>query len=129
MYNVILVIHVILAFALVGIILIQRPDDSSMAGLAGGDNMGFLSGKSTGNLITKTTSILAVLFIVTSLSLAVIAKEDARKLAIIKEDPIVKKEEKPAKKDKKKEEKQEAQIDIKEGEKAEETPAPPVAKE
>lgn len=74
LYTIILVFHVILAITLISLILIQKPEGGALGVLGGGDNMSFLSGKATGNFLTKTTGILAVLFIITSLSLAFLAK-------------------------------------------------------
>ncbi len=86
LYSIVLVIHVFLAIALIGMILIQKPEGGALGALGGGDNMNFLSGRSTGNFLTKTTSILAVLFIITSLSLAFITKGTSHASAIIEED-------------------------------------------
>jgi preprotein translocase subunit SecG len=73
MITVILVIHLVLAIALVGVVLLQRSDGGArgMGGGGGGGGMGgFMTGRSTANLLTRTTAVLAALFIVTSLALA-----------------------------------------------------------
>lgn len=63
-----LVVHILIAIALVGIILLQKSEGGAL-GMGGGGMSGFMTGRSTANLLTRTTAILAVLFIVTSLSL------------------------------------------------------------
>jgi preprotein translocase subunit SecG len=70
MTTVILVLHLMLAIALVGVILIQRSEGGGL-GIGGGG--GFMTTRGTANLLTRTTGVLAALFIATSLFLAVSA--------------------------------------------------------
>lgn len=77
MENVVLTIHLLLALALVGVVLLQRSEGGGL-GLGGGGGGGVMSGRSAASALTKVTWILAVAFIITSLSLTVIA---ARKSA------------------------------------------------
>jgi len=72
MYQVLLVIHSIIVLFLIMMVLIQRSDSDGMGGLGGGGGNQFLSGRSTANLLTRTTAILAGAFMLTSLTLAVI---------------------------------------------------------
>jgi preprotein translocase subunit SecG len=67
----ILVIHCILAIALVGVVLLQRSEGGAL-GMGGGPS-GFMSARGASNLLTRATSILATLFVLTSLGLAGIA--------------------------------------------------------
>jgi preprotein translocase subunit SecG len=71
MITVVLVIHLILALALVGVILLQR-SEGGVLGMGGGGG-GFMSGRAAGNLLTRTTAILATGFMITSLALALMA--------------------------------------------------------
>ena len=73
MSTVVLVIHLIIATALVGVILIQRSEGGALSGLGGGNMGGLMSARGTANLLTRTTAILATCFIVTSLVLAILA--------------------------------------------------------
>ncbi len=75
MQAVILVIHLLLAVALVSVILLQRSEGGGL-GLGGGTMGGLMTGRGTANLLTRTTAILATAFIVTSLLLAVLAARD-----------------------------------------------------
>ena len=68
----ILVIHVLLAFTLVGVVLLQRSEGGAL-GIGGGGGM--MSGRSAGNMLTKTTAILAVCFFATSMGLALLDRE------------------------------------------------------
>ena len=63
-----LVIHILIAIALVGVILLQKSEGGAL-GMGGGGMSGFMTGRSTANLLTRTTAILALLFFATSLLL------------------------------------------------------------
>lgn len=70
MSTVLLLIHVMVAVALVGVILLQRSEGGAL-GIGGGG--GFMTGRSAGNALTKTTAILAAGFFATSLALSLLA--------------------------------------------------------
>lgn len=71
-----LVVHSLLALALVTVILLQK---SEGGGFTGGSSSGNLvSARGAGNLLSRTTAILATLFIVTSLTLAWLAGHSNR---------------------------------------------------
>src|SRR5580765_6562666 len=71
MSTVLLLIHVMVAVALVGVILLQRSEGGAL-GIGGG---GFMTGRSAGNALTKTTAILAASFFATSLALSLLASQ------------------------------------------------------
>jgi preprotein translocase subunit SecG len=71
MITVLLLIHVMVAVALVGVILLQRSEGGAL-GIGGGGG-GFMTGRSAGNALTKTTAILAACFFATSLFLSILA--------------------------------------------------------
>jgi len=73
MYTVLLVIHSVIVVFLIMMVLIQRTDSDGMGGLGGGGDNQFLSGRTTANLMTRMTAILAAAFMVSSLVLAVMA--------------------------------------------------------
>ena len=75
MTTVILVIHLLLAIALVGSILIQRSEGGGlgMGGGGGGGMGGFMTGRAAANMLTRVTAVLAACFIATSLTLAIMA--------------------------------------------------------
>jgi preprotein translocase subunit SecG len=71
---IILIVHLFLAIALVGVILMQKSEGGALGIGGGGGGMGgFLTARGAANLLTRTTAILATLFICTSLALAIIA--------------------------------------------------------
>ena len=78
MEAVVLVIHLMLALALTGIILIQQSEGGGLGIGGGGGGMGGLAtARGTANLLTRTTTILAICFFMTSLGLSIIAKENS----------------------------------------------------
>ena len=70
MQQVIIVIHLMLVLALIGVVLLQR---SEGGGLGVGSPGGFMSSRGTANLLTRTTAFLAIGFFATSLLLSWIA--------------------------------------------------------
>lgn len=76
MSTVILLIHIMIAVAMVGVVLLQRSEGGALGiGGGGGGGGGFMTGRSAGNALTKTTAILAACFFATSLSLSILATQ------------------------------------------------------
>jgi preprotein translocase subunit SecG len=76
--QIIIVIHVLIALAIVALILLQQGKGADMGASFGGGGSQTLFGPSGGgNLLTQLTAIFSVIFFVTSFSLAVIAKQKA----------------------------------------------------
>ena len=74
MENTILILNIILAVLLVGIILLQKSEGGALGIGVSQDN--FISSRSAGSFLTKATAIIATLFIVTSISLTIMSKEE-----------------------------------------------------
>jgi preprotein translocase subunit SecG len=66
------IIHVGIALALVGTVLLQKSEGGAL-GMGGGGMSGFMTGRSTANLLTRTTAILAGAFFLTSVLLVVLS--------------------------------------------------------
>jgi preprotein translocase subunit SecG len=67
---ILLVIHLILALALIGVVLIQRSEGGALGiGGGGGGMSGFMTGRATANLLTRATAIIAAGFFLTSMAL------------------------------------------------------------
>jgi preprotein translocase subunit SecG len=74
MFSVLLVLLIIVAVMMIGIILIQKSEGSGMSGSSAANMFGgALTGASAGNFLTKTTTVLAVIFFVLCGSLAIMA--------------------------------------------------------
>jgi len=74
MNNVLLVVHLLVALAMIGVVMLQRSEGGGLGiggGGGGGGMGGFLTGRGTANLLTRTTAVLAAAFMVTSLTLSV----------------------------------------------------------
>ncbi|HMT15532.1 MAG TPA: preprotein translocase subunit SecG, partial [Aestuariivirga sp.] len=69
MHTVILVIHLIVTVALIGVIMLQRSEGGAL-GIGGGGGAGNLfSARGVGNALTRATAFLAVAFFITSITL------------------------------------------------------------
>ena len=80
MQHVIIVIHLMLVLALIGVVLLQR---SEGGGLGIGSTGGFMTSRGTANVLTRATAILAGLFFVTSLMLSILAGINRKPTSIL----------------------------------------------
>lgn len=77
MASVILIIHLIIAAAMVGVVLMQKSEGGALGiggGGGGGGGGGFLTGRGQANLLTRTTAALAAGFFATSIALTVLGQ-------------------------------------------------------
>ena len=74
MENLILILNIILAILLVGVILLQRSEGGALG--LGASQDSFVTSRAAGSFLTKVTAIIATLFIITSISLTIISKEE-----------------------------------------------------
>jgi preprotein translocase subunit SecG len=84
METVIIVIHLMVIVALIGVVLMQRSEGGAL-GIGG--NANFLSSRGSGNMLTRSTAILAAAFFATSLSLTLLARFAERPSAIFNSVP------------------------------------------
>ncbi len=78
----ILAIHITVAVALVGVVLLQKSEGGAL-GMGGGGMSGFMTGRSTANLLTRATAILAAAFMTTSVLLVVLHNRERAPASII----------------------------------------------
>jgi len=72
MERIVLVIHLMLAAALIGVVLMQKSEGGAL-GIGGGGGMAnFMTGRGTANVLTRATAILAGCFMLTSLMLVIL---------------------------------------------------------
>ena len=89
MEQIVLVIHLLITLALIGVILIQRSEGGGLGIGGGGGGLGqFMSVRGTANLLTRTTAVLAAAFMVTSIVLAILAGTGTGPSVLIDEAPI-----------------------------------------
>ena len=74
MENFVLILNIIFAILLIGSVLLQKSEGGALGLGASQDN--FISSRSAGSFLTKSTAIIATLFIVTSISLTIMSKEN-----------------------------------------------------
>jgi len=78
MESILLTINIIIAILLVVVILLQRSEGGALGLGVSQDN--FTTSRSAGDFLTKFTSILAVFFIVTSVVLFSISRDEIREV-------------------------------------------------
>lgn len=81
MENVVLVVHLILALSLIGAVLMQRSEGGGL-GMGGGGG-GATGGRAATTVMAKFTWILAIAFIVTSITLTIIAAQNSAGASVI----------------------------------------------
>jgi preprotein translocase subunit SecG len=82
MENVVLTIHLILALCLIGVVLLQRSEGGGL-GMGGGSGGGAMSGRAAATALTKLTWVFAIGFIITSISLTLIAAQNASGSSVV----------------------------------------------
>lgn len=84
----VLTVHIVVAVAMVGLILLQQGKGASTGATFGGGGANTVFGAAgSGNFLSRSTAILATIFFITSLSLAVLAKK--RVASDFSLDPVV----------------------------------------
>src|SRR6476620_7151802 len=81
MQTVIIVIHLMVVLAMIGVVLLQKSEGGGLG--MGGTGGGFLSSRGTANVLTRTTAILAAVFFSTSLILSILAGFDRKPSSIV----------------------------------------------
>jgi preprotein translocase subunit SecG len=81
MLTVVIVIHLMIVAAMIGLVLLQKSEGGGL-GMGGGGG-GFLTSRGTSNVLTRTTAILAAGFFATSLILSIIASIERKPRSIL----------------------------------------------
>ena len=81
MQTVLIVIHLIIVSAMIGLVLLQKSEGGGL-GMGGGGG-GFLTSRGTSNVLTRTTAILAAGFFATSLILSILAGIERKPRSIL----------------------------------------------
>jgi preprotein translocase subunit SecG len=89
------IIHVAIAVTLVGVILLQKSEGGAL-GMGGGGMSGFMTGRSTGNLLTRATMFLAIAFFMTSVLLVWLSNHTGTARSIIDQGTAPTTQEAPA---------------------------------
>ncbi|MBR0656684.1 preprotein translocase subunit SecG [Plastoroseomonas arctica] len=87
MASLLLVLHLIVTLSLIGVVLLQRSEGGGL-GVGSSQGMGgFMSGRGTANLLTRTTAILGTLFFVLSIALALVNRGSVQQRSILDSPP------------------------------------------
>ncbi len=87
MTTVLLVVHLFVTIALIGLVLLQRSEGGGL-GIGSSQGMGsFMGGRGTANLLTRGTAILGTLFFVIALSLALLNRGASQQNRSILDSP------------------------------------------
>ena len=81
MENVILIVHLLLALALIGVVLLQRSEGGGL-GMGGGGG-GAMTGRSATTALGKLTWALAIAFIATSMTLTILAASRSENASVV----------------------------------------------
>ena len=81
MENFILIIDIVLAILLIGSILLQKSEGGALG--LGVSQENFISSRSASSFLTKATAIIATLFIITSISLTIISKDEVSTTSVL----------------------------------------------
>ena len=81
MENFIFILNVIFAILLIVVVLLQKSEGGALG--LGVSQDSFVSSRSAGSFLTKTTAIIATLFIITSISLTIISKEEYSSTSVL----------------------------------------------
>lgn len=85
MQTILIVIHLMVVIALVGVVLLQRSEGGGL-GIGGGS--GFMTARGAANTLTRATAMLAVAFFATSLALSILARYSDQPLDILDRVPV-----------------------------------------
>ena len=91
MENIILILNVVLAILLVVVVLLQKSEGGALG--LGASQESYISSRSASSFLTKTTAIIATFFIITSISLTIMSKDEFSSSSVLekieeeKEDP------------------------------------------
>lgn len=96
MFQVLLVINILIAIALVGVVLVQRSEGGGLGIGSTGGMGGFMTARGTTNLLTRTTAYLAAAFMAVSLVLAVMANVGRERRSIVDTPPATTQPAQPA---------------------------------
>jgi len=78
MENIILVVHVLIAFAIIALIMLQQGKGAEMgASFGSGSSQTVFGAAGSGNFFSRMTAVLATIFFATSFSLAIVAKNSS----------------------------------------------------
>ena len=86
MATVLLILHIMIAAALIGVVLLQRSEGGAL-GIGGGGGGGFMTGRGAANFLTRATAALAAGFFATSLFLSLVGARSTGPRSVLEAPP------------------------------------------
>lgn len=87
MYTLIVIVHVFICFLMIGAILLQSGKGAEIGAAFGGSSQTVFGSRGPANFLSKLTVVVAAVFMVTSLTLAILAKQRNASSTIIDMQP------------------------------------------
>ena len=81
MENFVLILNIILAILLIVVVLLQKSEGGALG--LGASQDSYISSRSAGSFLTKTTAVIAALFIITSILLTIMSKEEFSNTSVL----------------------------------------------
>jgi len=88
MYTALMILHVLVAFTMVGVILLQSGKGAEIGAAFGGSSQTVFGARGASTFLSKMTAVAATIFMITSLSLAIIAKRENTSSTIGLDQPV-----------------------------------------
>ncbi|AZR82435.1 MULTISPECIES: preprotein translocase subunit SecG [Piscirickettsiaceae] len=90
MFQIILAIHLVIAFVLIVLVLLQQGKGADAgANFGGGSSQSVFGSSGSNSFMLKVTSVVAVIFFITSLTLAYLGSEQAKGYQSVVQKPVV----------------------------------------
>src|SRR5579863_6903572 len=83
MLSVVIAVHLMLVLALIGAVLLQKSEGGGFVS----STSGFMTGRGTANVLTRTTALLAAGFFITSLPLSLLASRSRESVSLVPGTP------------------------------------------
>jgi preprotein translocase subunit SecG len=77
MYTALVILHILVAFIMVGVILLQSGKGAEIGAAFGGSSQTVFGSRGAGTFLSKMTAVAATIFMLTSLSLAILSKKES----------------------------------------------------
>ncbi len=81
MDNFVLIINIILAILLIASVLLQKSEGGALG--IGASQESFISSRSASNFLSKTTGIIATIFIITSILMTVLSQKEISRTSVL----------------------------------------------
>ena len=88
MENIILILNIVSAILLVVVVLLQKSEGGALG--LGASQESFISSRSASSFLTKTTAIIATFFIITSISLTIMSKDEFSSSSVLEKIEVEK---------------------------------------